>query len=108
MFAPWAPVLSTSLFFTAASGLPGVDIQKTCQAAEKAMIESFGKVTDRSNFEACMKSEQSAREQLVKDWSTYSSADRARCVHPAVYMPSYVEWLTCLEMTRDARQLQKQ
>jgi hypothetical protein len=26
-------------------------------------------------------------------------------VNPGVYLPSYVEWLTCLEMERDARKL---
>ena len=53
----------------------------------------------------CLSSEQRARDQLIKDWSTYSSVDRARCVRLAVYLPSYVEWLTCLEMERDVRKM---
>ena len=39
----------------------------------------------------------------VKDQATYSSADKKLCMRTDVYLPSYVEWLTCLEMERDVR-----
>lgn len=107
MVMPFAPVLSGSLLVATASGLPGVDIQKTCRAAETAMIESFGRTTERSHFDACVTSEQNAREQLIKDWASYAAADRAQCIQPVIYMPSYVEWLTCLETARDVRKIQK-
>jgi hypothetical protein len=107
MPVPIAPLLSTSLFVAAASGLPSIDLRQICMAAEKAMIQSSGSTTDRTNFDACMKSEQSAREQLARDWSTYPAADRAKCIQPAAYMPSYVEWLTCLEIAREVRRIQK-
>ena len=45
---------------------------------------------------------------LVKDRATYSSADKALCMKTAVYLPSYVEWLTCLEMERDVRKERQQ
>ena len=47
-----------------------------------------------------MSSEQKAREQIIRDWAQYAPADRTRCVQAGakVYLPSYVEWLTCLEM----------
>jgi hypothetical protein len=99
MVVPLVPALSTSLLIAAASGLPAIDVQKTCRAAEAAMVQS--------NFQSCTDSENSARDQLQKDWSTYPAADRALCVDPGVYMPSYVEWLTCLEMRRDLRTMRK-
>src|SRR5262249_1149435 len=33
---------------------------------------------------------------------------RQRCVNTTGYMPSYVEWLTCLEMEQQVNQLRKQ
>jgi hypothetical protein len=56
---------------------------------------------------ACLDSEQKAREQIIKDQATYSSADKRRCMRTSVYLPSYVEWLTCLEMERDVRKMRQ-
>jgi hypothetical protein len=53
-------------------------------------------------------SEQKARDQIVKDLATYSSADKALCMKTGVYLPSYVEWLTCLEMERDVRKMDRE
>jgi len=39
---------------------------------------------------------------------TYSAGARERCVRTGVYLPSYVEWLTCLEMERDVRNLRRE
>ena len=50
-----------------------------------------------------MNSEQRAREGIIKDWTSFSANDRVLCVQTGVYLPSYVEWLTCLEMNRDVR-----
>jgi hypothetical protein len=52
-------------------------------------------------------SEQKARDQIIKDRATYSSADKALCMRTDVYLPSYVEWLTCLEMERDVRKMER-
>jgi hypothetical protein len=54
-----------------------------------------------------MKSEHTALEELVKQWSEFSTTDRAQCINPNVYSPSYVEWITCLEVQRDVRRLAK-
>jgi hypothetical protein len=36
------------------------------------------------------------------------AADKAQCMRTGVYLPSYVEWLTCLEMERDVRKMQQE
>jgi len=54
-----------------------------------------------------MKSESDAREQIVKNWRTYPAGGRQRCVNTTGYMPSYVEWLTCLEMEQQVNELRK-
>jgi len=98
-----ALLASTAAF--AQSGIPTVDIQNTCKLAASAMVQLMGGSTAGNDTEICLGSEQRAREQLVKDWGTYSADDRNRCVRTGVYLPSYVEWLTCLEMERDVRKM---
>jgi hypothetical protein len=89
----------------ARDSVPTIDIRNTCKVAAGAMVQLMGGSTVEKDIEVCLGSEQSARDQLVKDWDTYSARDRGRCVIPGVYLPSYVEWLTCLEMERDARKM---
>jgi hypothetical protein len=88
--------------------VPGIDIQKTCQAAAGAMVSLMGGTTTEQDVNACLDSEQKARDQIVKDQATYSSADKKQCMRTGVYLPSYVEWLTCLEMERDVRKMERQ
>jgi len=94
---PFAPILLGSQLLVAASdGLPTIDIGKTCRAA--AVVTAGA--SEQNDIDICVSSEQRAREQLVKDWSKYAVADRTRCIQGGsrVYLPSYIEWLTCVEM----------
>lgn len=86
--------------------VPTVDIQKTCQAAAGVMVSLLGGGTTDQDVKGCLDSEQKAREQIIKDQATYSAVDKSRCMRTTVYLPSYVEWLTCLEMERDVRKMQ--
>ena len=63
--------------------------------------------TARTSYDACMDTERGAREQIIKEWDTFSATDRSRCVQAKSYLPSYVEWFTCLEMERDVRKLKQ-
>jgi hypothetical protein len=89
-------VPGAGLLIAAADGVPTIDVRKTCQAAAGVLTGT----TTQNDVDICISSEQTAREQMVKDWAQYTPADKARCVQagPKVYLPSYVEWLTCLEM----------
>ena len=88
------------------NGVPTADIATTCRTSEKALIAIFGAETQQ-NFESCMNSEKEAREQIVKNWQNFPAEARQRCVSTAGYMPSYVEWLTCLEMEQQVNELRK-
>jgi hypothetical protein len=59
------------------------------------------------DFDSCRRSEEAARDVLVKEWSTFSAADRGSCHRlTTIGTPgTYTELLTCLEMKRDARKL---
>ena len=108
MFLPFAPlVLGSQLVIAVADGVPTIDIQKTCKAA--AVVTAGPSA--QTDINICVSSEQKARDQLVKDWAQYAAADKTRCVQsgPRVYLPSYIEWLTCLEMeTAVKKMLQEQ
>src|SRR5258705_7421668 len=72
------------------------------------MVSLMGGTTTEQDINACLDSEQKARDQIVKDRATYSAADKVVCMRTGVYLPSYVEWLTCLEMERDVRKMQRE
>src|SRR5256886_16427780 len=88
--------------------VPTIDIKKTCQVAASVMVSLMGGTTTEQDINACLDSEQKARDQIIKDRATYSSADKVQCMRTGVYLPSYVEWLTCLEMERDVRKMQQE
>jgi hypothetical protein len=107
MSFPFAPIVLGSQLLTAvADGVPAIDVQKTCRAA--ASVTSS--VTIQRDVDICASSEQRAREQMVKDWSQYAAGDKVRCVQagPKVYLPSYVEWLTCLEMETAVKKMREE
>jgi hypothetical protein len=90
----------------ASNGVPTADIATTCRTSEKALIAIFGAETQQ-NFQSCMTSEKEAREQIVKNWQNFPAGARQRCVITTGYMPSYVEWLTCLEMEQQVNEARK-
>ena len=90
-----------------AGGPPKVDIGATCRASENDLKRLFGNDT-MVTYDGCLNQENSAFDQLVKDWSSYPAADKAQCVQTQGYMPSYVEWLTCLEIQMDLGRIREQ
>jgi hypothetical protein len=87
--------------------VPTADIATTCRTSEQTLVTIFGAETQQ-NFQSCMTSENGAREQIVKNWKNYPAGARQRCVNTTGYMPSYVEWLTCLEMEQQVNETRKQ
>ena len=97
-------VLGTQVLLVAANDLPRINAEATCRASEKELLNLFG---DKSmaTYDSCMKSENDSLELIKKDWGSFTATDRQHCIQPKSYMPSYVEWLTCLEMERQVRDL---
>ena len=81
-----------------AAEVPTLDVSRTC----KPLAPDVAIDTDR-----CYRAEREAREQLAKEWSEHSAADRALCTATATMggMSSYVALITCLEMKRDVAKL---
>jgi hypothetical protein len=41
------------------------------------------------------------------NWASYPARAKAQCVQPGEYLPSYIEWKTCIEMPRDVTAIRK-
>jgi hypothetical protein len=63
-----------------------------------------------TNFEDCMKGEQTDREAMIKEWSTFNSDDKTHCIAETTMggESSYTDLVTCLEMSRDVRKLRSE
>jgi hypothetical protein len=88
------------------SGPPTIDIQKTCRESSTALTDLTGSSTQDA-VNSCVNDEQTAHDQLTKDWANYPALAKSTCINPKEYLPGYVEWQACIEMTRDVIQLRK-
>jgi hypothetical protein len=88
--------------------VPSINIQETCRAAAAVMVNLMGGSTSQNDVQICIETENKARQQLLKEWSTYQASDREGCIQANVYLPSYVEWLTCFEMNKSVREARRQ
>ena len=105
MFIAFVPIaLAAHLLVAVPGGLPGIDIQKSCRESSAAVSGS----TTGSVFDACVEDEKDAGAQLARDWASFPASDKAHCVNPAIYLPSYVEWLTCIEGESALRRIKKE
>ena len=91
-----------------AQQVPTINIQNTCQAAAGVMVNLMGGSTSQNDVQICLETENKARQQLIKDWSTYQASDREGCIQTNVYLPAYTEWLTCFEMNKSVREARQQ
>ena len=94
-------VLGSSLITVAADNVPTLKVEPSCKAAGAAGL-MLGRTAD-----SCMNDEKAAREDLVKNWSSFSGDDKTHCLSMVQTGggPSYVELLSCLEMSRDAKKI---
>ena len=84
-----------------ADSIPHWDVTPSCRGAASA---GFSQQTTES-VKRCLEDEQHTREELNKAWSTFSAADRINCVRSLTFEPTYTELATCLEMSRDMKNL---
>ena len=75
-------------------GLPVFDIARNCKAETAGL--GFG-----SGVEGCTKDETDAKNDLAKRWSQFGTSEKKACVAASSTggEQSYVELLTCLEMS---------
>jgi hypothetical protein len=90
LFSVYAAMLSPQLIVTVADRVPHFDVGPSCR---------------ESTVPDCLSMESIARDKLIKDWPTFMAQDRAMCAMEEKMSgpPSYVGWLTCLEINANAR-----
>jgi hypothetical protein len=83
--------------------VPVINVEKTCKETTEA--DKAANLALPQSFENCMHDENSAKEQLAAIWSTYPASVRARCEQEATLVgtSSYVDLLTCMQMTDPAK-----
>jgi hypothetical protein len=86
----------------AQESVPDYNVKPECQFTQSV-------IPSPESEQQCLREEQAARVKLEQNWASYPSGDRAECVGESSTggSPSYVDLLTCLEMTADARALQR-
>jgi hypothetical protein len=97
--------LGATLLFPVADQVPSLNVEPACRAAAK-MGDSLSLDT---TLRQCLADEKSAHDQLEKEWTQFAPALRQRCVATTETGgdPSYVEVLVCLQMGRDAVQIDR-
>jgi len=88
--------------------VPTLDVNPVCRGIASQSSLEVG--LHQTGFEQCVQSEQNVREQVKKEWSTFSTSDKSHCVALAKTggESSYTELLTCMEMARDVRKLRSE
>src|SRR5262244_3327729 len=92
----FAPAIAIAMIMPAillarSDDIPTLDVNPVCRGiASQSELEAG---LQRTNFEQCVKSEQDTREQLKKEWSTFTTPDKTDCVNLAKTggEPSYTE-----------------
>jgi hypothetical protein len=84
-------------------GVPRFDVARSCNEAQ-----AYTGDDKNLAYRGCMKDENEARAELARKWAHFKPGDRKDCVEQgAAPVPSYVELLTCLEMSDEAEALYK-
>jgi hypothetical protein len=106
----FAPAVAIAMMMPAmlaarSDDIPTLDVNPVCRGIASQSSLEVG--LQGTNFEQCVQSEQATREQLKKEWSSFSTSDKTHCVALAKTggESSYTELITCMEMARDVRAL---
>ena len=99
---PILPALAAAhLLVAVADRVPELNVVASCRAAATVGL-GF-----QQSYEVCQRSEDTARDQLVKQWSEFLPADRTSCTNMTRVGTegTYTELITCLEIKREVRKL---
>src|SRR5262249_14182972 len=90
---------------TRSDDIPTLDVNPVCRGIATQSSLEVG--LQQPKFDQCVQSEQATREDIKKQWSTFSASDKSHCIALAKTggESSYTELITCMEMARDVRKL---
>jgi hypothetical protein len=110
MMLPTALAVGAQLLLmpvAAVDSVPELNVEQVCEGIAQQGGVTFHDPAIAVEKKNCLESEQATREELAKQWSSFSPADRTSCVNESRMggESSYTELITCLEMARDVRVL---
>jgi hypothetical protein len=86
--------------------VPDLNVDPVCHGIAQQAANPSEKGGPDLAFSQCVQSEQAMRQKLVNEWPTFLSAEKSNCIGAERGgMASYTDLVSCLEMARDARQL---
>jgi hypothetical protein len=98
MFLSIGATIFATTFLAVADRVPTFNVEPICRdvASRAAPI---------GTMDTCMKTEEAARAQLMREWSQFAPADKSHCLQLSTLggEPTYTELLTCLELDTEAR-----
>jgi hypothetical protein len=104
--AALAAVLWTAVRPAQAQAIPDLNVDPVCRGIAQQAAAPSEKGGPDLAFSQCVQSEQAMRQKLVGEWSTFLPSEKANCIGAEMGgMASYTDLVTCLEMARDAQQL---
>ena len=89
-------IVPAILSLAASERFPEYNIEATCQLSTSALDGTGEKMS------GCVRDERRAREQIAPIWSAMKAGTRRVCAGDETSAPSYVELLTCVQMSEDA------
>ena len=107
MILPPTLLVGVSLLISVVDGVPSLNVEQVCEGIAQQGGVSFRDPNIAVERKNCLDSEHATRDELAKQWSSFSAADKTACTNEATMGgdSSYTELLTCLEMARDVRAL---
>ena len=105
MIFPPALILGAHPIMPVSDSVPTLNVDQVCTGIAQQGGVTFHDSDITEEKKNCLDSEQSIRNELVKQWSTFAPADKTACTNESRMGgdSSYTELLTCLEMARDVR-----
>ena len=89
-----------------AQAIPDLNVDPVCHGIAQQAPDPSEKGAPDLAFSKCVQSEQAMRQKLVNEWSTFLPTEKSNCIGEQMGgMASYTDLVSCLEMAKDARQL---
>jgi hypothetical protein len=101
LMMPILPVLSNEI--------PVLNVLPLCRGIVSQGADPLQAGERSVTVKECLNAENEDRATMIKEWSTFSAADKQHCVAEATMggESSYTDLITCLEMARDVKMLKQ-
>ena len=91
-----------------ADNVPRFNLEPLCRGiAQQGGMSLLPNQSAPKDYKTCITSEMAVRRQLVKQWPTFKTSNRANCIgeNSAGGLASYTGLLSCLQMAQEASKM---